>query len=140
MDKLRMLILDEADDLLSQGFQDQVHEIFSFLPQHVQVGLFSATMPTEVLLLTNKFMDEPLRFLKEREDLSLKGIKQYQINIPSDQNHPDESKLEVLVDIYGSMEIAQAVIFCNTRKKVEMVSHKLKAKDFSCITIHADMS
>ena len=126
-----MLILDEADDLLSQGFADQIHEIFMLLPKTIQVGLFSATMSSEVLLLTNKFMQEPIRFLKEKEELSLKAIKQYQIHIPSDDNPMDDNKLDIILDLYGSMEISQAVIFCNMRKKVEILSQKLKEKDFS---------
>ena len=136
---VKMLILDEADDLLSQGFNEQIHELFTHLPKDLQVGLFSATMPDEVLLLTNKFMREPIRFLKEREELSLKGITQYQIQIPSEDSSPDDIKIDILLDIYGKMEIAQAVIFCNMRKKVEFVAQKLKSKDFSCITMHADM-
>lgn len=137
---ITMLILDEADDLLSQGFADQIHEIFMLLPKTIQVGLFSATMSSEVLLLTNKFMQDPIRFLKEKEELSLKAIKQYQIHIPSDDNPMDDNKLDIILDLYGSMEISQAVIFCNMRKKVEILSQKLKEKDFSCITMHSDMS
>lgn len=136
---VKMLILDEADDLLSSGFCDQIHEVFSFLPKNIQVGLFSATMPNEVLLLTNRFMREPVRFLKEREELSLKGITQYQIQLPPDERPPDEIKLEILFDIYSKMEIAQAVIFCNMRRKVEYLAQKLKSKDFSCVTMHAEM-
>lgn len=139
-DTVTMLVLDEADDLLSQGFAEQIHELFGFLPKSVQVGLFSATIPNEVLVLTNKFMKEPIRFLKEKEKLSLKGITQYQVLIPSEDGPPDDNKVEVLTDLYGSMEIAQAVIFCNMRKKVELLSQKLKARDFSCITMHSDMN
>ena len=138
-DTITMLILDEADDLLSQGFAEQIHEIFSFLPKSVQVTLFSATMPSEVLLLTNRFMKEPIRFLKEREKLSLRGITQYQVLVPSEDTPPDDIKIEILIDLYGSMEVAQAVIFCNMRKKVELLSQKLKEKEFSCITMHSDM-
>ena len=135
---VKMLILDEADDLLSQGFKEQVHEIFDLLPKQKQIGLFSATMPDDVLLLTNKFMIEPIRFLKERDELSLRGITQYKIEIPSDEM-VDNTKIDILLDIYGKMEIAQAVIFCNTRKKVDIISQKLKSQDFSCAIIHSDM-
>jgi translation initiation factor 4A len=136
---VKMLILDEADDLLSEGFAEQIHDIFSHLPKNIQVGLFSATMPNEVLLLTNKFMREPIRFLKERDELSLKGISQYQVLIPFDETSPDEVKLSIVDDIYHKIIIAQAVIFCNTRKKVEFLSQQLKSKDFSIITMHSDM-
>ena len=137
---VNMLVLDEADDLLSTGFAEQIHEIFLLLPKNIQVGLFSATMSSEILLLTNKFMQDPIRFLKEKEELSLKGIKQYQVIIPTDDTPIDDNKLEILIDLYGSMEIAQAVIFCNMRKKVELLSQKLKSKDFSCITMHSEMN
>ena len=139
-DTVSMLVLDEADDLLSQGFAEQIHELFTLLPKTIQVGLFSATLPNEVLILTNRFMKEPIRFLKEREKLSLKGISQYQVLIPSEEGPPDDSKIDVLMDLYGSMQIAQAVIFCNMKRKVELLSQKLKAKDFSCITMHSDMN
>lgn len=71
--KLKLIVLDEADELLSRGFNDQVNDIFQFMPQDIQVGLFSATMPPEVMQITTKFMRNPTRILVPKEDLTLDG-------------------------------------------------------------------
>jgi translation initiation factor 4A len=132
-DHLKVLVLDEADEMLSQGFSEQFYEIFKFLPKDVQVCLFSATMPTEVLDLTSKFMRDPTRILVKKEALTLEGIKQFYVAVE------DEYKLETLMDLYESVSIAQSVIFCNTRRKVDWLAEQLNKKEFTVSFMHADM-
>ena len=127
------LCLDEADEMLSQGFSEQIYEIFKFLPKDVQVCLFSATMPPEVLDLTQKFMREPIRILVKKEQLTLEGIKQFYVAVE------EEFKLETLMDLYDSVSIAQSVIFCNTRRKVDWLAEKMNEKEFTVSFMHADM-
>jgi translation initiation factor 4A len=74
-DYLRIFVLDEADEMLSRGFKTQIQEIFKFLPGDIQIALFSATMPIEILRLTKHFMREPAKILVKNEDLTLEGIK-----------------------------------------------------------------
>lgn len=78
---LKMLILDEADEMLSKGFKDQVYDIYRFLPYDVQCVVVSATLPQEILDMTKKFMNDPIKILVKRDELSLDGIKQFFIDV-----------------------------------------------------------
>ena len=113
MSAMRMFTLDEADEMLGRGFKEQIYDIFKFLPERVQVTLFSATLPLEVLDVTDKFMRDPVRILVKRELLTLAGIKQFYIAMEQ-----EEWKLDTLCDLYETINITQSVIFCNTRRKV----------------------
>eukprot|EP01007_Sphenomonas_quadrangularis_P001430 NODE_237_length_1762_cov_472.978400_g178_i0.p1 GENE.NODE_237_length_1762_cov_472.978400_g178_i0~~NODE_237_length_1762_cov_472.978400_g178_i0.p1 ORF type:complete len:405 (+),score=102.67 NODE_237_length_1762_cov_472.978400_g178_i0:62-1276(+) len=132
-DSLKVLVLDEADEMLSQGFSEQIYEIFKFLPKDVQVALFSATMPADVLELTTKFMRNPCRILVKKEQLTLEGIKQFYVAVE------EQFKLETLMDLYESVSIAQSVIFCNTRRKVDWLAEEMNKKNFTVSFMHADM-
>merc|ERR1712100_509840 len=114
LEAVKMFVLDEADEMLSRGFKDQIYDIFKFLPEKVQVALFSATMPSEVLEVTSKFMRDPVRILVKRDELTLDGIKQFYIAIER-----EEWKLDTLCDLYETLTITQAIIYCNTRRKVD---------------------
>ena len=78
---IRMLIMDEADEMLSSGFKEQIYDIFRFMPREIQVGLFSATLPYEMKCITQKFMRTPVEIFIKPEQLTLDGIKQYNIMI-----------------------------------------------------------
>lgn len=99
-DYMRLFIMDEADEMLSRGFQTQVKEIFKFLPGDVQIALFSATMPLECLKLSQQFLRDPAKILVKNEELTLEGIKQYYIAIEK-----EEWKMDVLLDLYGNLDI-----------------------------------
>ena len=73
---LKMLVIDEADEMLGRGFKEQIYDIYRYLPPETQVVLISATMPVDVLEMTTKFMNEPVRILVKRDELTLEGIKQ----------------------------------------------------------------
>lgn len=133
-DSLRVLVLDEADEMLSQGFSDQIYNIFRYLPKDIQVALFSATMPDDVLELTTKFMREPVRILVKRESLTLEGIKQFFIAVE------EEHKLDTLMDLYETVSIAQSVIFANTRRKVNWIADSLNKSHHSVSSMHSEMS
>jgi translation initiation factor 4A len=132
-DTLKCLVLDEADEMLSQGFNEQIYQIFKYLPRDIQVALFSATMPEEVLELTKKFMRDPTRILVKQERLTLEGIKQFYIALD------EEHKLEVLIDLYETVSVAQSVIFVNTRKKADWLGDTMNKKEFTVSVIHSDM-
>ena len=68
-----MFVLDEADEMLSRGFKDQIYDVFRSLPQDVQVVLLSATMPCDVMDVTKKFMRDPVTILVKKEELTLEG-------------------------------------------------------------------
>jgi translation initiation factor 4A len=131
---LRIFILDEADEMLSRGFKDQIQEIFRHLPGNVQCCLFSATMPPEILKLTNDFMRDPVRILVKKDELTLEGIAQYYIPIEK-----EDWKFATLADLYENLDIAQAIIYSNTRKKVETLAKQMTEKDFVVSYMHGEM-
>lgn len=131
---IRIFVLDEADEMLSLGFKNQIKEIFRCLNHDVQVILLSATIPDEVLEVTKHFMDDPVRILVKQEELTLEGIRQFYVNVEQ-----EEWKLETLCDLYQTIAITQAVIFCNTRRKVEWLTNELTERDFIVSAMHGDM-
>merc|ERR1712085_209831 len=99
VDDLITFVMDEADEMLSRGFKDQIYDIFKCMPPNIQVCLFSATMAPEILDLTTKFMRDAVRILVKKE----------------------EWKLDTLCDLYETLTITQAIIYCNTRRKVDFL-------------------
>uniref|UniRef100_A0A2K6TYA4 RNA helicase n=1 Tax=Saimiri boliviensis boliviensis TaxID=39432 RepID=A0A2K6TYA4_SAIBB len=119
---IKMFVLDEADEMLSCGFKDQIYEIFQKLNTSIQVVLLSATMPTDVLEVTKNFMRDPIRIL-------------FYINVER-----EEWKLDTLCDLYETLtSYKQAVIFLNTRCKVDSLTEKMHARDFTVSALHGDM-
>ena len=116
-----MLVIDEADEMLSAGFKEQLYDIYRHLPPHVQVVLVSATMPNDVLALSTRFMHDPVRILVKRDELTLEGIRQYFIAVER-----EEWKFETLCDLYDVLTISQAVIFLNTKVKVDWLCKKMR--------------
>ena len=96
--------------------------------------LLSATMPQDVLEVTTKFMRDPVRILVKKAELTLEGIKQFYIAVEK-----EDWKLDTLSDLYETVTITQAVIFCNTRRKVDWLTDKLTARDFTVSAMHGDM-
>ncbi len=133
-DYLRLFILDEADEMLSRGFQSQIKDIFKFLPGDIQIALFSATMPQEILKISVNFMRDPARILVKKEELTLEGIKQYYIAIDK-----EEWKIDILLELYSNLDINQALIYCNTKKRVNELSEQMKEKDFTVSAMHGEM-
>ena len=130
---LQTFILDEADEMLSKGFLDNIREIISLIPTTTKILLFSATMPKEIIDMTTKFMKDPARILVKNEELTLEGIKQYYVFLKK------EDKLDVLLQIYRGIEIAQAIIYCNSKRSVDFVSEELKKKGHMVRSIHGDL-
>jgi len=132
---LKCLILDEADDLLNRGFKEQIYDIYRYLPPQTQVVLVSATLPVEVLELTQKFMNDPVRILVKRDELTLEGIRQFFVAVEK-----EDWKFDTLSDLYDTLTITQSVIFCNTKAKVEWLAQKMKESHFTVCAMHGDMT
>ena len=131
---IKILIIDEADEMLNKGFKEQIYDIYRYLPPSTQVVLLSATLPQEVLDMTKKFMNEPIRVLVKRDELTLEGIKQFFVAVEK-----EEWKLDTLCDLYDTLTITQAVIFCNTRKKVDWLASQMREKNFTLSAMHGEM-
>lgn len=134
LDKLKMFVLDEADEMLSRGFKDQIYDVFQYLPSEVQVCLFSATMPVEILNMAKRFMRNPIRILVKKEALTLDGIRQFYVNVER-----EDWKLATLCDLYENLNITQAIIYCNTRGRTEWLEDKMKQRDFTVSAMHGEM-
>jgi len=135
VDGIQLFVLDEADEMLSRGFKEQIYDIFKCLPPSVQVALFSATMAPDILELTSKFMRDPVRILVKKDELTLEGIRQFYIAIEK-----EEWKLDTLCDLYETLTITQAIIYCNTRRKVDWLSEKMSERDFTISIMHAELN
>jgi translation initiation factor 4A len=133
-DTIKVLVMDEADEILSEGFAEQIKEIVCSLPTTAQCGVYSATLKPEVLDVTRKFMRNPYHILVPKEELTLDGIKQTYIFM---RNEID--KVDTISDLYEGVTISQAIIFCNRKETVEMLKKKLTERDFVVCTIHGEM-
>jgi translation initiation factor 4A len=135
VDDLKMFVLDEADEMLSLGFQEQIKQVFTCLPSEgVQVVLLSATIPAGVLEVTESFMNDPVRILVKKEQLTLEGIKQFFVYVQH-----DDYKLDVLCDLYETLTITQAVIFANKRRTVQDLFTAMNKRDFTVSAMHGVM-
>jgi ATP-dependent RNA helicase len=131
---IKMLVLDEADELLNQGFKEQIYDVYRYLPPGTQVVVVSATLPYDVLDMTSKFTTDPVRILVKRDELTLEGLKQYFIAVEQ-----EDWKFDTLCDLYDTLTITQAVIFCNTRRKVDWLTEKMREANFTVASMHGEM-
>jgi len=131
---MKLLVVDEADEMLSMGFVDQMYRIFQFMPQNIQIGLFSATMPNELEELTVKFLREPTKILVNADELTLQGISQFYISIEDDL-----MKYECIKDLFSNLTISQAIIYCNSTRRVDDLAEAMKQDEFPVEKIHGKM-
>lgn len=136
IDQLRTIILDEADELLSRGFQDAIYDVFQYVPQNVQACLFSATIPDEIVRLSNKFLrPNKVSIRVQNKDLTRIGdIKQFYLDVENDQ-----WKLQTLMDLYAELSVNQSIIFTNTKDRCDRLYEDLERNDFTCTVIHGGM-
>ena len=131
---IRIMVLDEADEMLSQGFQQKIHQIFQFMPQDLQVVLFSATLPPEILEITKEFMRNPIRITMEAEKLNLECITQYYIAL-----RHDGDKYDTLKDLFSVISVNQTIIYCNSIHRVTDLYKAMTDEGFSVCYIHSSM-
>lgn len=132
---LELLIIDEADEMLSQGFHEKIKYMFEmFISKVAQIVLFSATVPPDIIHLSKQFMNQPETILMKREELSLKCIPQYFIPVSD-----DSVKFETLKDIFTRVRSSKVIIYCNSVKNVEDLCYMMKEHNFSVCYIHSNM-
>lgn len=132
---LKVLIMDEADDLLSFSFLPQIKQIIGQVPAETQVCLFSATMPRHKISLTNCFMKDPYNILVRREELTLNAISQFSVAVGE-----EEWKLDTLCDLYETIAISQSMIYVNTKQRAIWLSEKLTEKGFTMSVMHSGLT
>ena len=132
---IRVLIFDEADQMLEDRFKEQVMSILQLgFPKSTQVALFSATMPEEVIQVADTLLREPVRILIPPEQVTLEGIKQYYVDVQK-----EEWKFDALCDIYKQLNVNQALIYCNKRARAEWLAEKMTQEGFPLSCIHGEM-
>jgi translation initiation factor 4A len=134
-DNIRQVIIDEADEILSFGFKESIYDIIKSIPEKSQICLFSATIPEDVLELSNKFLREPENILVKKEALTLEGIRQFFINVKV-----NDWKLDVLKDLYDVINISQCIIYINSRNKLMEVYENLNKDNFPVSYIHGELT
>lgn len=134
-DKVISIVMDEADEMLSKGFLEQIRDIIGTLPSTTQVGLYSATMGESFFAITQKFMHNPVYVLVKSDELTLEGIRQFHVYMDK-----MEYKFDTLCDIYSVLTISQSIIYCNNRRGVEDLSHRMTEANFTVSYIHGDMT
>jgi translation initiation factor 4A len=134
-DQIRVLILDEADQMLEDRFKEQVICILQKgFPKETQVALFSATMSAEVIEVANQILRNPVKILVKPEAVPLDGIKQYYVPLER-----EDWKYDVLCDLYQQLTINQALIYCNKRQRAEWLAEKMSGQGFPLSFIHGEM-
>ncbi len=130
---LKMIILDEADEMLNMGFREDIDVILEKVPEERQTILFSATMPKEILDLTSKYQKEPIHIKVAHKELTVPSIEQYYLEVS------ESAKLEVLSRLIDTNNIKLALVFCNTKKRVDELASSLQSRGYSSEALHGDM-
>ena len=131
---IKLVILDEADEMLSAGFKDQVYNIFQYFNNDIQVALFSATLPESVTPVINKIMRNPIKISVKAEMLTLEGIGQYYIAVDDDRQ-----KFETLKHLFSIAKLSCCIIYCNSVKRVVDLYEAMKEDEFPVCCIHSGM-
>lgn len=131
---MKLVIIDEADEMMANGFKDQLYDIFQYLNNDVQVALFSATMSSDMDHIVNIITKDPVRIIVKKEGLTLEGIHQYYVALEDDKH-----KYEALKDLYSSMSVSQCIIYCNSVKRVADLHAAMTTDGFPVCCIHSNM-
>jgi len=132
--KVKLVILDEADEMFSTGFKEQVYNIFQNFNKDIQVALFSATLPSYIYSITKKLMRDPVRVSVKAEQLTLEGISQYYVAVED-----DKQKYATLKDLYAVISLSQCIIYCNSVKRVSDLYDAMIEDGFPVCRIHSGM-
>ena len=133
--RLKFIVFDEADELLSDGITDKLQVLFDKIPSGVQVILISATMSMEVFNASKQFMHDPIKILLKNNEVIVDLISQFYLDVET-----EELKFDTLLDLYNLVSTSQAIIFCNTIRKVEWLEQNLKENNFPITVIHSNMT
>ena len=131
---IKLIILDEADELLSEGFKEQVNSILEILNKNIQLAFFSATVPTGLEQLIQTLNRNPKRIRVKQDMLTLEGIQQYYVLLENDVD-----KYNTLKEIYSKISMSQTIIYCNSIKRVSDLYDAMIEDDYPVCRIHSNM-
>ena len=132
--QLKYFILDEADQMLSDGFTNEVRDVISYLPESAKIGLYSATMPPEMDATARKFMRNPIEIRVKEEEQTLEGIRQYRIDLER-----EDHRFACLMDIFTEALQSQMMIYCNSKRSVDDLKYRLDNEQVPCEAIHGKL-
>jgi len=131
---IKLVILDEADEMLSSGFKEQVYNIFQYFNNDIQIALFSATLPESISPIIDKMMRDPIRISVKAEMLTLDGIRQFYIAVDDDRQ-----KYATLKDLFSFAHLTSSIIYCNSVKRVSDLYEAMREDEFPVSCIHSGM-
>merc|ERR1712032_790930 len=134
LDALKLFVLDEMDELMSRGFKGLIFDTMEILPPDVQLAVFSATMPPDVLEEMKRFLRQPVRILVKKDELTLEGVRQFYVAIER-----EEYKLDTLVELLEYLPVTQVLVYCNTRRKVDFLAREMDKRNNAVLTMHAEL-
>ena len=132
---IRLFVLDEADEMLSGGFIDNIKQMFVTFGEDIQTAIFSATLPKEILELTDRFMKSPKRITMEAEKLNLEGIQQFYIALSNDHD-----KYATIMDLFSKLTVNQTIIYANSVNRVIDLYDAMKKDGCAVCCIHSNMT
>ena len=132
--KIKIVVLDEADEMLSQGFKEQVYDIFQYFNSDIQVALFSATLSPQIQPIIDKIMRNPIKITMKTEMLTLEGISQFFVAVEDDRQ-----KYLILKDTFSAISVSQCIIYCNSVKRVADLYDAMREDGFPVCCIHSSM-
>lgn len=132
--RVKLIVLDEADEMLSSGFKEQVYNIFQYIPTDAQVALFSATLPEHMSTITEKFMRDPIKIFVKTERLTLEGISQYFVAVEDDRE-----KYSTIKNLFSYISMSQCIIYCNSVRRVIDLYEAMVEDGFPVCCIHSNM-
>ncbi|KAG8944931.1 RNA helicase [Tulasnella sp. 419] len=129
---IKILVLNEADELLDEGFKDKIFDIYRSLPPKTQVVMIASTLPHDIQDIVTKFMTEPIQILSKQNNSDLEGIKQFSISVKK-----EKGKYDALHDLLDELQSTRVVVFCNSRHKVDLLSQKLQEANITVFSMHS---
>lgn len=132
---IKLFVLDEADEMLSGGFINNIRDMFITFGEDIQTAIFSATLPKEIIELTDRFMKTPTRITMEAEKLNLEGIQQFFVALSNDHD-----KYATLMDLFSKLTINQTIVYANSVNRVIDLYDAMKKDGCAVCCIHSNMT
>ncbi len=133
LESLEKIVLDEADEMLNMGFKEDIDTILESTPDNVQKVFFSATMPRAIVELTNKYLRDPIHVKIAAKELTIPLVEQFYIEVR------ESNKVEIMSRLIDAGNVNRALVFCNTKRKVDELTDKLNTRGYSVEALHGDM-
>ena len=133
LDSLKTLVLDEADEMLDMGFREDLDEILKTVPEDRQTVLFSATMSREIIAIAKKYLNDPVKITTTKSEVTVSSVKQYYVEVAPSY------KSDALARLIDVNDFKLSMVFCNTKKMVDELSHELTVRGYKALGLHGDM-